>query len=101
MQAKFISFLLAVLMMLAVIGMTPARADDPASAASAAVSGILFEYDADEFTSYTINDAGRVDITFARNTPEALYSKILNKLQTHPGIKSVLAGRGGPVCSRF
>jgi hypothetical protein len=101
MQAKLISSLLAVLIMLAASGVTPTQAEDAASAASAAVSGILFDYDADEFASYVINDKGYVDITFARNTPDAVYSEILNKLQTHPGIKSVLAGRGGPACSRF
>lgn len=101
MQQSYIAYLLVVFMAFTVVSMTPARANDPASAASAAVSGILFDYDADEFASYVINDKGHVDITFARNTPDALYSEILNKLQTHPGIKSVLAGRGGPTCSRF
>jgi hypothetical protein len=97
MPLKFISYLLASFMTFTVA----VHADDAASTASAAVSGILFDYDADEFASYVVSDEGRVDITFARNMPDALYSEILNKLQTHPGIKSVLAGRGGPTCSRF
>jgi hypothetical protein len=101
MQLKSVSTLLAIVTTFVVIGTSPARADDAESSASAAVSGILFEYDADEFASYVIKDNGHVDITFARNTPDALYSEILNKLQTHTGIKSVLAGRGGPTCSRF
>jgi hypothetical protein len=101
MHRKLAPYLLIASLILAGFAQTPARADDPASSASAAVSGILFEYDADEFASYVIKDSGHVEITFARNTPDAVYSEILNKLQTHAGIKSVLAGRGGPACSRF
>jgi hypothetical protein len=101
MQKKLAPYLLIALMTFAGFAQTPVRAEDAASAASAAVSEILFDYDADEFATYAIKDSGHVDITFARNTPDALYSEILNKLQTHAGIKSVLAGRGGPTCSRF
>lgn len=101
MQRKLSPYLLIAFIAFAGFVQIPVRAEDPASAASTAVSGILFDYEADEFASYVINDKGYVNITFARNTPDALYSEILNKLQTHPGIKSVLAGRGGPACSRF
>jgi hypothetical protein len=80
---------------------SPVLAEDAPSKTSAAVTNILFEYDADEFASYSIRDSGFLDITFARNTPDALYSEMLNKLQKHPDIKGVLAGRGGPTCSRF
>jgi len=55
--------------------------------------------DADEFSSYSIEDDGFLDITFARNTPDVLYSEILNKLQKHPDIKGVLAGKSGTSCS--
>jgi hypothetical protein len=76
-------------------------AEDATSKASHAVTTILFDYDADEFTTYSIDEDGVVDITFAKNTPDALYSKILNALQNDPDIKGVLAGKGGPVCSQF
>lgn len=81
--------------------LSPAGADDPLSAANAAVSNILFEYDADDFATFAINDRGFVDISFAQNTPDPLYSEILGKLRSHPDIKGVLPGKGGPVCARF
>jgi len=76
-------------------------AEDAVSKANRAVTNIIFEYDAGEFASYRIRDTGYVEITFARNTPDKLYSEILNKLQKHPDIKGVLAGKDGPTCSRF
>jgi len=70
--------------------------------ADLAVANILFDYDgANEFASYRVNNKGFVDITFASNMPDALYSEILDRLQHDPGIKGVLAGRGGPACSAF
>lgn len=84
-----------------IAGTGPVLAEDALSKTSAAVTNILFDHDADEFASYDIRDSGFLDITFARNTPDALYSEILNKLQKHPDIKGVLAGKGGPTCSRF
>ena len=101
MRPKFSPYLLAVLMAYGVAGTKPVMAQDATSKTSTAVSGILFEYDADEFASYSIRDNGFLDVTFARNTPDALYSEILDKLQKHPDIKGVLAGKGGPVCPRF
>jgi hypothetical protein len=77
------------------------RAADEVDKASAAVTSILFESSADEFTTYVIKDDGWVDIIFARNTPDDVYSAILAKLQSHPDIKGVLAGRGGPTCALF
>lgn len=65
------------------------------------MSRILFDYDADEFASYSEDEDGVVNITFARNSPDKLYSAILNKLQNDPDIKGVLAGKGGPVCETF
>jgi hypothetical protein len=93
--------LIAVFLIGSIAGAGPVLAEDAEAKTSSAVTNILFEYDADEFASYRIRDSGFLDITFARNTPEALYSEILNKLQKHPDIKGVLSGRGGPVCTRF
>ncbi len=69
--------------------------------ADSAVSQILFNEDADEFASYRVKRNGYVDITFASNTPDAVYSALLDKLKSHPDIKGVLAGKGGPACKRF
>lgn len=81
---------------------TPAaQAQDVESRASTAVANILFDADADEFTTYKVNARGFVDISFASNTPDALYSELLARLQNHPDIPGVLAGKGGPACRRF
>ena len=101
MRLKFVSYLFAVLVTCGTAGTSSVLAEDALTKTSSAVTSILFEYDANEFASYGIRDDGFLDITFARNTPDALYSEILNKLQQHPDIKGVLAGKGGPVCSRF
>ena len=101
MRWKFSPYLIAVVMICYIAGASPVLAEDATSKTSAAVTNILFEYDADDFASYSIRDSGFLDITFARNTPDALYSEMLNKLKTHPDIKGVLAGKGGPTCSRF
>lgn len=98
---KLVSYLFAALVTCGIAGAGPVFAEDASPKTSAAVTNILFEYDADEFVSYGIRDDGFLDITFARNTPDALYSEILNKLQKHPDIKGVLAGKGGPSCPRF
>lgn len=75
---------------------------DEQSDAAAAVANILFEYDgSEEYASYKANDDGSVDLIFASNTPDKLYEDILSKLQNHSHISSVLAGKGGPVCSAF
>lgn len=75
---------------------------DPLSKADAAVSDILFGFDgSEEYATYRVNEDGSVELVFASNTPDELYEKILNKLQSHPDIRSVLAGKGGPVCSLF
>ena len=77
-------------------------AEDALSKADSAVANILFEYDGSEaFASYTVNDSGFVDIIFANNMPNTLYSEILNKLKNHPDIEGVLAGKTGPMCSVF
>jgi hypothetical protein len=94
-------YLLTLLLFTGLTLATPLHAEDALSKADAAVSNILFDEEADEFTSYSISQDGFVDITLARNTPDPLYSKILNKLLKHPDIKGVLAGKGGPICSIF
>jgi hypothetical protein len=102
MHWKFAPYLFAVIIAYGIVASSVVVAEeDPQSVANAAVAGILFDYGAEEFTSYRIRDDGFADITFARNTPDALYSEILNKLQHHPGIPGVLAGKGGPVCRAF
>ena len=64
-----------------------------------AVANILFDYDgSEEFASYLVKDDGFVDINFASNMPDKLYAEILTKMQNHPDIDGVLAGKGGPVC---
>jgi len=80
---------------------TPAMARSPEDKSSSAVAEILFNEDAEDFTSFRVRADGYVDITFASNTPDATYSDILAKLKGHPDIKGVLAGRGGRACSRF
>lgn len=76
-------------------------AADPESKSTDAVTAILFDHEAEEFATYKISHKGNVDITFASNTPDLIYSVILNKLLHHPDIPEVLAGKGGPACARF
>lgn len=84
------------------IGSALALANEIESKASEAVANVLFDFDgSNEFVSYRVREDGFVDAVFARNTPEALYSEVVEKLRANPDIKGVLAGRGGPVCSRF
>ena len=75
---------------------------DELERADAAVANILFEYDgSEEYATYKANEDGSVDLVFASNTPNKIYEDILNQLQNHPHISSVLAGKGGPVCKLF
>jgi len=72
---------------------------DARGKADAAVADILFNYDgAEEFASYAVRADGFVDITFARNMPDALYSELLAKLKGDPQIPGVLAGKTGRAC---
>jgi len=99
---EYLSKSLAITML--VIGLViagPAGAEEVEDKTNAAIANILFENDADEFVSYSIRSDGWLDVTFASNTPDPIYSKILNKLETNPDIKGVLAGRNGPTCNRF
>ena len=80
----------------------PALAADPQMKADSAVADILFEYEGSEtFATYTVSDEGFVEITFARNIPDALYSEILQKLRSNGDISGVLAGTTGPSCNTF
>ena len=81
---------------------SPALADETEAKAGEAVANIIFDYDgSNEFLSYRVRPDGFVDAVFASNTPEPLYNEIVEKLRANAGIKGVLVGRGGPVCSRF
>lgn len=101
MNRRSLRIVLSLLIPLFLTGPWTAQADDAVSKTSTAATGILFDYDASDFASYRIRDDGHLEITFARNTPDALYGEILGKLQNHPDIKGVLAGKDGPNCSRF
>lgn len=81
---------------------TPALADSAESKASEAVANVLFDFDgSNEFVSYVVRPDGYVDAVFANNTPDALYNEVVEKLRANKDIQGVLAGRGGPTCSRF
>ncbi len=84
------------------LGSAPVLASDAEAKAGEAVANVLFDFDgSNEFVSYRVREDGFVDAVFARNTPEALYTEVVEMLRANPDIKGVLAGRGGPTCSRF
>jgi hypothetical protein len=84
------------------LSIVPVLNADELTQADAAVANILFEYDgSEEYATYKANDDGSVDLIFASNTPDKIYEDILNQLQNHPHISSVLAGKGGPICKLF
>ena len=101
MRKKFSNYLLIVLMAFGIAISNAVLAEDVTSKANLAAANVIFDHDAHEFSSYSVNDDGFLDITFASNTPDVLYSGILKDLQKHPDIKGVLAGKNGPVCSTF
>ena len=101
MHLRFATFFLASFITLSIADSAPALAEDLESKATDAVTAILFEHQAEEFATYRISNKGNVDIIFARNTPDLIYSVILNKLKHHPDIPGVLAGKGGPICNLF
>jgi hypothetical protein len=79
-----------------------AHSESVASRADLAVAEILFEYDgSEEYATYRVADDGFVDVTFAVNTPDPLYSEILARLNSHPDINGVLAGKTGSFCPLF
>ena len=101
MRKNYSHYLLAVLLAFGIASSNAVLAEDVTSKANLAAANVIFDHDAHEFSSYSVNDVGFLDITFASNTPDALYSEILNNLQKHPDIKGVLSGKNGPVCSTF
>lgn len=60
----------------------------------AALTKILWDEEM-ENVSYKLRSNGFIDITFGSAVKDEDYSRILNKLQHHPDIPGVLAGRGG------
>ena len=73
------------------IGSAPVFANESEAKASEAVANVLFDFDgSNEFVSYVVRPDGFVDAVFARNTPEPLYTKVVEKLRAHPDIKGVL-----------
>ncbi len=84
------------------VGGAPALASDVEAKAGEAIANVLFDFDgSNEYVSYVVRPDGFVDAVFARNTPEPLYNEVVEKLRANKDIKGVLAGRGGPTCSRF
>jgi len=101
MNSKYLKILMVFIISISFGVISPAFANDAESRATDALTSILFDHEAESFTTYKISNKGFVDITFANNTPDLIYSLILNKSLRHPDIKGVLAGRGGPTCSSF
>ena len=99
MKIKLSGFLFYIIFNLFITGFVLAA--DKESKSTDAVTAILFDHEAEEFATYKISSKGYVDITFASNTPDLIYSVILNKLLHHPDIPEVLSGKGGPACARF
>lgn len=93
--------LLIVLLSSSLYFISPVFADDAETRATNALTSILFDNEAESFTSYRISKDGFVDIVFAKNTPDLTYSLILNQLKHHSDITGVLAGKGGPNCNLF
>ena len=72
-----------------------------ALASQDALAHILFDHDADAFTAYSIRRNGVIDITFARDVPDGLYSEMMVDLRDHPDIRGVRSARTGPACGLF
>jgi len=83
--------------------MVVVAAPSPQDKADMAVANILFDFSIgdEEYASYRIDEYGYAHVTFAENTPDPLYSKILNKMQQHPDIRDVIPDKGGPSCKLF
>lgn len=92
--------IITLLLFISLSPLVTVHAEDAQSRADLAVANILFDYDApSDFATYRISGNGLVEIVFARNMPDDIYSEVLKKLTSHADIPDVLAGRGGPVCS--
>ena len=101
MRRAFTISLSALLLLAGLILTEPVLADDTRDKASTAVTSILFDYEVNDYVTYSINDDGFVDIIFPSNTPDKVYGEILNRLQQNPDIDGVLASKGGPFCHIF
>lgn len=104
MKAKFSHWILGTGLALCMCAMSfaaMAQEQDAAVRAENAVTAILFEADADEFTAYQIDRRGFVELTFASNVPDSIYANLVSRMKNHPDIKGVLAGKGGRPCRRF
>lgn len=75
--------------------------DEVQDKASAAVAGLGFNFEAFDFTVYTVRDEGFHDISFAASWPDSVCSTIYAKLGVDPDITRVLAGKCGPIGSRL
>ena len=76
-----------------------ASAKDEMAAAEDAVSNVLWDYeDSFEYVLYSVSDSGYVEMTFASNTPDDLYVEIITKLNRHPDVDGLMAGKNGAVC---
>jgi len=95
------AILLCVVMVFSVMSM-PSQAEDAKYMADSAVADILFDYDdSATFATYSVDEEGFVEITFASNMPDDLYSELLARLKGHKDITGVLAGTSGPACPLF
>lgn len=96
------NFLRVCVLLLAFSSVLPVSAGEIQFKADTAVADILFDFDGSEiYASYVVGEDGFVDITFARNIPDHLYSEILQRLKDDERIAGVLAGTSGPSCSLF
>ena len=97
MKHVLVKILVAAVVLFGFAGLASA---DALSKADAAVANILFDFDgSDQFATYRVNEDGFVDIVFASNMPDRIYSALLARLEGHPDIKGVLAGKSGPSCT--
>lgn len=79
-----------------------ARGQDKSALAEKALTGLLFDEEADEFTAYRfINSRGYVEITFASNTPSDLAKSLMVKIRTLPDISGARESFAGAPCRRF
>jgi len=77
-------------------------AQDRSIEAEKALTELLFNEEADEFTAYRfINARGYVEITFASNTPRDLAKELMAKIKSLPGISGARESFAGSPCRRF
>lgn len=77
-------------------------AQDRSTQAEKALTVLLFNEEADEFTAYRfINPRGYVEITFASNTPRDLAKALMEKIKALPDVAGARESFGGSPCKRF